>query len=270
MSSNRPRNTSAKGPGSGKPGAGGPRRPNPPGGATRPSAGPVRVNPTRPQNRPAGTPPPRNLPALLIGGGAVLVAVILLGTIFLNQPPTPAVAPTATAPALSGNSGGPAPAVTSGGPAPAVTSGGPAPAGSVALVETPKGSFKIRLFTDDSSVKGTVKNFVDKVNAGYFNGKIFHRVENWVIQGGDPLGNGTGGGSIPGEYNARPFKRGAVGMASTGAHGPTVNDSQWFVVKTDADYLDNSYSNFGQVTDGMDVVDKIAIGDTMTKITMQP
>ena len=68
------------------------------------------------------------------------------------------------------------------------------------MVETPKGTFKIKLFTDDPAVKGAVDNFRNKVASGYFDGKIFHRVEDWVVQGGDPLGNGTGGGDMPGEY----------------------------------------------------------------------
>ena len=75
---------------------------------------------------------------------------------------------------------------------------------------------------------------------------------------------------MPGEYSTHSFVRGAVGMASTGSHSPTVNDSQWFVCKKDSQFLDNNYVNFGMVTDGMDVVDKIAIGDPMTKITMTP
>ena len=57
-------------------------------------------------------------------------------------------------------------------------------------------------------------------------------------------------------------------MASTGGGGPTINDSQWFVVKKDSTFLDTQYSNFGQVVSGMDVVDKIAIGDKMTKVTV--
>lgn len=238
MSTNRPRNT-PKSP---------QRRDRPP---ARQQGG-VRVNPTRPQNAPpsgAGTPPL----AVMIGGGLlVLLAVIFLGTIFLNNTTKPAPA---TVPTVSGSTG---------------STGSVGSAGSTAVVETPKGTFKIHLFTDDPAVKGTIKNFVDKVNSGYFNGKIFHRVEDWVIQGGDPTGTGTGGGNMPGEYTAHPFITGTVGMASTASHAAQVNDSQWFVVKKDSQNLNNNYVIFGQVTDGMDVVNKIAIGDTMTKITIQP
>lgn len=137
------------------------------------------------------------------------------------------------------------------------------------IVETAKGTFKIQLYTDPADgVANVVRNFADKARAGYFDGKTFHRVEDWVVQGGDPLGNGTGGGDLPSQYNQKPFKRGAVGVASTAGGGPQINDSQWFVVKADADYLNGSYSNFGQVVEGMDVVDKLAIGDKMTKVTV--
>jgi cyclophilin family peptidyl-prolyl cis-trans isomerase len=137
------------------------------------------------------------------------------------------------------------------------------------IVETAKGTIKIQLYTDPADgVENVVRNFADKARAGYFDGLVFHRVEDWVVQGGDPTGTGRGGQSIPSQYNQKPFKRGAVGVASTGASGPTINDSQWFVVKTDADYLNGQYTNFGQVVAGMDVVDKLAVGDKMTKVTV--
>lgn len=137
------------------------------------------------------------------------------------------------------------------------------------VVETTKGTFKVQLYTDPADkVVDVVRNFADKARAGTFNGRTFHRVEDWVIQGGDPLGTGLGGGSITAEYNQKPFVRGAVGVASTAGGGGQINDSQWFVVKTDALYLNGQYSNFGQVVEGMDVVDKIVIGDKMTKVTV--
>ncbi len=154
-------------------------------------------------------------------------------------------------------------------PTPAPTSppsSGPLP--KFLVVETNKGTIKIQLYTDPADgVQSVVRNYTDKATAGYFNGLTFHRVEDWVVQGGDPTGTGRGGAAIPSAYNQKPFKRGAVGVASTGGGGPTINDSQWFVVKTDADYLDGQYTNFGQVVAGMDVVDKLVIGDTMTKVT---
>ena len=152
-------------------------------------------------------------------------------------------------------------------PTPIPPSSGPLP--KFLVVETAKGTFKIQLYTDPADgVQDVVRNFADKARAGYFDGLIFHRVEDWVVQGGDPSGTGRGGSPITAQYNQKPFKRGAVGVASTGASGPTINDSQWFVVKADADYLNGGYSNFGQVVEGMDVVDKLAVGDKMTKVTV--
>jgi cyclophilin family peptidyl-prolyl cis-trans isomerase len=137
------------------------------------------------------------------------------------------------------------------------------------IVETAKGTIKIQLYTDPADgVQDVVRNYVDKARAGYFDGLTFHRVEDWVVQGGDPTGTGRGGSPIPSQYNEKPFKRGAVGVASTGGGGPTINDSQWFVVKADSDFLNGQYSNFGQVVEGMDVVDKLAVGDKMTKVTV--
>ncbi len=228
-------------------------RPAPGTPSARPAGRPVpagQARSARPQGRPVPGAAPNRTTPYLIGGAALLIIIILAGAIYLS---------------LNGNSGGGA----NGGAATAACGGTADPNGSTACVETTKGVFKIHLYTDDASVKNTVKNFRDKVNSGFYNGKTFHRVEDWVIQGGDPLGNGTGGGTMPAEYNARSFVRGAVGVAR-GNDKTINNDSQWFVVKTDATYLDNNYTNFGQVTAGMDVVDKIVVGDTMTKITMLP
>lgn len=136
--------------------------------------------------------------------------------------------------------------------------------GTVATVETSQGVFKLKLNTDDPSMKATIENFRVKAASGFYDGKIFHRVEDWVVQTGDPhcsptggTGCGSGGGSMSGEYNTRPFVRGSVGMAAPSSHAALVNDSQWFVLKADRSQLNNNYPNFGEVTEGMDVVDKL-------------
>lgn len=141
--------------------------------------------------------------------------------------------------------------------------------GKCMIIDTAKGVIAAQLLTDPSAgVSKTVANFEDKANKGYFNGLNFHRVEDWVIQGGDPKGDGTGGGQMPSEYNQIPFKTGALGVARGG--DPKINnDSQFFIVKKDSDFLNGQYTNFGQVTDGMDVVNKIAIGDKINKITIE-
>ena len=127
------------------------------------------------------------------------------------------------------------------------------------------GSFTIALRSDKAAK--TVANFVAKANAGFYDGKTFHRVEDWVVQGGDPLGTGTGGGKMPSELNDLPFTKGSAGIA----RGPDMkvnNDSQWFVCKADASWLNNQYTNFGQVTSGQDVVTGIRKGDKIKKVTV--
>ncbi|MSQ37792.1 MAG: peptidylprolyl isomerase [Chloroflexi bacterium] len=127
------------------------------------------------------------------------------------------------------------------------------------------GSFTISLFP--SSAPKTVLNFLAKVGAGFYDGKTFHRVEDWVVQGGDPLGTGTGGGKMPSEYNDLTFGLGAVGIARGGDKAIN-NDAQWFVTKKPSAFLDKNYTNFGQVTAGMDVVQAVAIGDKIKRITV--
>jgi len=132
------------------------------------------------------------------------------------------------------------------------------------VVELQKGgSFTIQLRPDKAPT--TVARFAAKSREGFYDGLTFHRVEDWVTQGGDPLGTGTGGGRVPSEYNDLPFKLGAVGIAR-GQDPAFNNDSQWFVVKKDSTFLDKQYTNFGQVTQGMDVVAGIKIGDKIKSI----
>lgn len=135
-----------------------------------------------------------------------------------------------------------------------------------ATIKTSKGDIYVTLFGDKAEM--TVRNFITKATSGYYNGLIYHRVEDWVIQGGDPLGNGTGGGQMPTEINDEPFVIGSLGVAR-GPNPQISNDSQFFITKTDASHLDKQYTNFGIVTKGMDVVNKIAIGDKILGITIE-
>lgn len=111
----------------------------------------------------------------------------------------------------------------------------------------------------------TVNNFVSLANGGFYDGLTFHRViRGFVIQGGCPLGTGTGGPgySIKGEFAQNGFKnslkhtRGVISMAR--ANNPNSAGSQFFIMHADAPYLDGAYAAFGEVTSGMDVVDEIA------------
>lgn len=132
-----------------------------------------------------------------------------------------------------------------------------------ATIKTAWGEFTIAL--DATAAPKTVENFVSKSKAGYYKDKIFHRVENWVVQGGDPDGNGTGGGGQATELSDRNFAEGAVGVARAGDIKVS-NDSQFFICTTDCSFLNNQYTYFGKVTSGMDIVKKTQIGDKIESI----
>lgn len=131
-------------------------------------------------------------------------------------------------------------------------------ASATAVIKTTKGDITLILFGEEAP--NTVANFIKKAKDEFYNNLIFHRVEGWVIQGGDPKGNGTGGGSIPVEFNTKPFVTGSLGVASRG-DGQTQNDAQFFITKSEASWLNGKYTNFGMVTEGMETVEKITIGD---------
>ena len=137
-----------------------------------------------------------------------------------------------------------------------------------ATVHTTRGDFVIS-FVDPKIAPQTVNNFVYLSQNHFYDGLTFHRVEpGFVVQGGDPLGNGTGGPAykLPNESNPSKWPRGTAGMASSAAG---VSGSQFFITIGDAPFLDNPagvYNHFGQVTSGMDVLDKIKVGDTMSSV----
>ena len=125
-----------------------------------------------------------------------------------------------------------------------------------AIIQTNHGPIHVELFPDDAPK--TVNNFVKLVNDGFYDRVIFHRViPDFMIQGGDPTGTGSGGPgySFEDEFNDHKVERGALAMANA---GPNTNGSQFFIVTTDAaPWLDGKHTVFGRVTTGMDVVDKI-------------
>jgi len=134
------------------------------------------------------------------------------------------------------------------------------------VLQTNKGDIELTLYSKEAP--NTVKNFLTKAQNGFYANKIFHRVEDWVIQGGDPLGNGTGGGNMVTELNDKPFVVGSLGVAR-GGDIKISNDAQFFITKTDASWLNGQYTNFGIVTKGIDVVNKIEIGDKILGITIK-
>ena len=126
------------------------------------------------------------------------------------------------------------------------------------------GEIKLELYPDIAPK--TVANFKKLAESGFYDGLTFHRImKGFMIQGGDPLGNGTGGSdeNIYGEFTANGFKnnlshtRGVISMARNGVDMDSAS-SQFFIVHQDSTFLDGQYASFGKVTEGMEVVDKIA------------
>ena len=116
----------------------------------------------------------------------------------------------------------------------------------------------------------TVKNFVDLAKKGFYNGLSFHRVvPNFVVQGGCPKGDGTGGPgyTIPAEFNSKQHLRGTVAMARS--QHPDSAGSQFYICYGPTPHLDRNYTVFGQVTSGMEHVDKIKQGDKMKTVEIQ-
>lgn len=134
-----------------------------------------------------------------------------------------------------------------------------------AIIKTSKGNIELTLYPDSAPI--TVANFVQKARSGFYNNLIFHRVEDWVIQGGDPDGNGTGGGKMATELNNKPFVVGSLGVARGGDINVS-NDTQFFITKKESSWLNNQYTNFGIVKEGMDVVNKIEIGSKILEIIL--
>lgn len=134
------------------------------------------------------------------------------------------------------------------------------------IIRTAKGNVELEIYPDSPLA---ASNFVILAANGFYNGLTFHRVEKDppVVQGGDPLGNGMGGPgyTFPDESVTRDYKKGIVAMANAGSN---TNGSQFFIMTADYPFPPN-YTIFGQVIAGMDVVEKIAVGDIMQKVTIQ-
>ena len=132
---------------------------------------------------------------------------------------------------------------------------------SAATLHTNYGPIVIELFDDDAPK--TVANFTKLAGDGFYDGVIFHRViPDFMIQGGDPTGTGSGGPgyTFEDEFNDNKVVRGALAMANA---GPNTNGSQFFIVTTEAaSWLDGKHTVFGRVSDGMDVVDAISALET--------
>lgn len=133
-------------------------------------------------------------------------------------------------------------------------------------LDTDKGKIVVEVYPQ--AMPKTVANFQKLVDSKFYNGLTFHRVEDWVIQGGDPKGNGTGGPgwTIPLEKSPAKLSnvRGALAMARS--QDPNSAGSQFYILKKDQTALNGQYAVFGKVVEGMEVVDKIQQGDKMKTV----
>ncbi|HWQ60819.1 MAG TPA: peptidylprolyl isomerase [Negativicutes bacterium] len=139
---------------------------------------------------------------------------------------------------------------------------------SQAIFETSMGTFKAEIYGDKAPA--TAKNFVTLSNKGFYNGLIFHRViDGFMIQGGDPNGNGTGGPgyTIPDEFD-KDLRHASEGILSMANAGPNTGGSQFFITLKATPHLDGKHAVFGRVTEGMDVVR--AIGKVKTGANDKP
>lgn len=145
-----------------------------------------------------------------------------------------------------------------------------------AIIETNKGNITVELYEEKAPI--TAGNFIDLVGRGFYDGLSFHRYEpGFVIQGGDPVGNGTGGFVDPETGRERRIKlevssdlkhgeAGALAMARSSS--PDSASCQFYITLGPAAFLDTQYAVFGRVIDGMDAVNKIRAGDRMTSVKL--
>jgi peptidyl-prolyl cis-trans isomerase B (cyclophilin B) len=226
-------------------------------------------------------PAPRSIPWTWIAVGAVGVLAVLillafaLGFLPGGSHPTPSPSPAST---VDTSLVQPPDATPLASP-PAQ----PAGDGTTATIDTDLGDIVIQLYNQSAPV--AAQNFTNLANAGFYNGVVFHRIfPDFMIQGGDPLGTGTGGPgyTIPDEPVVGSFARGTVAMARTNA--PNSEGSQFFILVADYPSLQgHGYTIFGTVTSGMNVVDQIVAGPrtgpqndlaanpvVMRQVTIQP
>ncbi len=136
------------------------------------------------------------------------------------------------------------------------------------VIETEYGAVEVELYPKDAPK--TVARISELAQKKFYDGLTFHRVvPNFVVQGGDPVGNGTGGSgqNLPAEFNSKRHIEGTVAMAR--ASDPNSADSQFYICLEKLPSLDGNYTVFGQVTKGMDAVKKIKVGDKMKKVYLK-
>jgi cyclophilin family peptidyl-prolyl cis-trans isomerase len=182
-----------------------------------------------------------------------------------GQAPTSVGAVGAVDPALNNASPGPIP---SSNPTPDLTVDAGGLSKSIVTLTTTKGVIKFKFYSEDAPL--TVKRIIQLAAQGFYNGLSFHRVvPGFVAQGGDPLGNGTGGSGqkLKAEFNQRKHIEGAVAMARSS--DPDSADSQFYISLGTHPHLDHSYTVFGQVIEGLDVAKNLKVGDRITSMVVQ-
>jgi cyclophilin family peptidyl-prolyl cis-trans isomerase len=136
----------------------------------------------------------------------------------------------------------------------------------IAIIETNKGTFKFQLYEEKAPI--TTKNFIELAESGFYDGLTFHRYEpGFVIQGGDPKGDGTGGSSKTIPLEVKPDLKhveGAVGMARS--QDPNSASSQFYITLSETPFLNGRYAVFGVVIEGMDIVKSLRKGDKIIKV----
>jgi len=137
-----------------------------------------------------------------------------------------------------------------------------------AIITTSRGDIQLELF-DDKTPK-TCANFEKLSSEGFYDGLTFHRViDDFMIQGGCPLGNGTGGPGYEFEDEFHPdLKHNSPGTLSMANAGPNTNGSQFFITHVPCPWLDGKHTVFGKVIEGQDIVDSIEVGDQIQKISV--
>lgn len=137
-----------------------------------------------------------------------------------------------------------------------------------ATIKTVHGNIVFKFYPEKAP--NTVNRIVELIKSGFYDGLTFHRVvPNFVIQGGDPTGTGTGGSGkkLKAEFNDVQHIRGTVAMAR--ASDPDSADSQFYIALTTLPHLDGNYTVFGQVVEGLDLIDKVQVGDKMLSVVVE-
>jgi peptidyl-prolyl cis-trans isomerase B (cyclophilin B) len=139
----------------------------------------------------------------------------------------------------------------------------------VAVFDTGRGTIRVELF--DDKVPNTVANFEKLASDGFYDGLVFHRVlDNFMIQGGCPDGNGMGGPGYTFEDEFHPeLRHEGPGILSMANSGPNTNGPQFFITHVATPWLDDKHSVFGRILEGQDVVDSVQQGDTMKSVKIE-